>query len=91
MSLQLTVCVMPLRGTGGRDKTTPLWQNELEAKETACLHLAAGTGENAHTVPEGDSPTTMAPAYVAGVRVRQRSREAGLCWAESYHGGILNH
>ncbi len=54
---------MPLRGTGGRDETTPLWRNWLEPKKRL---------ENAA------SPTTtlalagsarVAPAYFAGGRV----------------------
>jgi len=53
-------CALP---AGGRDEITPLCRNQLQAKQTACLHRAAGTGENAQ------SPTTMAPAFFAGDRV----------------------
>jgi len=41
------------------DEVTPLCRNQLQATQTACLHLAAGTGENAAT------PTTY-----PGVRCR---------------------
>ena len=34
---------------GGRDETTLSYRKQLEATQSACLHLAAGTGENAQT------------------------------------------
>ncbi|HET9905707.1 MAG TPA: hypothetical protein VFQ23_03680 [Anaerolineales bacterium] len=72
------------------DETTPLERNQLQATKSACLHLAAGTGENAHAVPTGGSPTTPAPAYspapptgagVAGVPVHVEDCRKATCVA----------
>lgn len=36
-----------LMRAGGRDEMMLFYRNQPQATKTACLHLAAGTGENA--------------------------------------------
>src|SRR5688572_29746181 len=62
---------------GGWDERTPFWRNQLQAAETACLHLAAGTGENAQT------PTTCPGALCRGSGALSRCTSETQCWAAS--------
>ena len=55
---RLTLC--PFRGTGGWDETTPFCRNQPKPRKLP---------KNAHAVPSGSSPTTMAPVLFAGDRV----------------------
>ena len=47
---------------GGQNETTLFCRNQPQATQTARL-----PDGRAHAVPTGGSPTTIAPAYVAGV------------------------
>ena len=56
-SFQFLLPMCALHGTAqrfalpasGRDEIALFYWNQLRATQTACLHLAAGTGENAQT------------------------------------------
>ena len=76
--MHLTVGVMPLWGTGGLRQAQPpggTGQRRFDGTNFKPSNLP----ENAHAVPTGGSPTTMAPVLARGSGARRRSREAGLC------------
>ena len=72
-----------LMRAGRLDDTTPLCRNQLQATQSACLHLAThrpddfsgGTGENA----PAKRPTTPASAHFAGVRLHYPGAVPGRC------------
>ena len=61
----------------GGDDGTPLCRNQLRATQTACLHLAAGTGENAPT------PTSRVQAVLAGLSQIDYARSSSTAYGSS--------
>src|SRR5215216_132777 len=51
-----TVCVMPFRGTGGRDQVTPFSWNQLQAKKNAQKRARRPYGRQSHHGSPGALP-----------------------------------